>query len=404
MRNRLLVILVALVIGVIDALVFKSFEYVVNHGTNFIWNDVFKTDIHRWIVIPLAIVLSCCLSILFKLVREKRVVEPETDSLKQIGKGNVTLRSIGLIALIGICSLLAGASLGPEASLVGICAGIGTWLAIKSNLDPAAELLTLSSVGALLVAFFGSILPISLPLLLLNKKKRLSIQNSIPVLIAGFSTYGTLWLINHNVVGYGNITIVPSYRPVDLLLGLALGMSATALGKLLKFAITEFSKIAMRIDASGFWMLAAGCFGFVIGVLYLIGGESVQFSGSEGSKLLAYHTPQYGAAALIIIIVAKLAVTSWSLAAGYRGGLVFPSIFTGLAIGLLVEQLFSGAGPGVVIGSIAGILGSMTNPAAALIFIASILPIHLIGVAVAGIIGSVLGNKILSKMRWQTAG
>ena len=46
MRSRAVIslCLVALAVGVVDGLVFLGFEWVVNHGTDWLWNDVADSD------------------------------------------------------------------------------------------------------------------------------------------------------------------------------------------------------------------------------------------------------------------------------------------------------------------------------------------------------------------------
>src|SRR4051794_18147419 len=54
----------AVLIGALVSVVFVGFEWVVNHGTDFVWNDVFGTDDERWRVVPLAIGASILFSLL----------------------------------------------------------------------------------------------------------------------------------------------------------------------------------------------------------------------------------------------------------------------------------------------------------------------------------------------------
>jgi H+/Cl- antiporter ClcA len=97
--------------------------------------------------------------------------------------------------------------------------------------------------------------------------------------------------------------------------------------------------------------------GAVLGLLYLVGGQSVQFSGSEGSVLLVREHADDGALTLAGIAAVKLLATGWSVTSGYRGGLVFPSVFMGVAMSVVLGEVASGlAGPGAMIGCIGGIL------------------------------------------------
>ena len=69
MRPVLVLALLALVVGVVDALVFVGFEWVVNHGTDWLWNDLAGSDDVRWRVVPLALGLSIAFSAVAAVAR-----------------------------------------------------------------------------------------------------------------------------------------------------------------------------------------------------------------------------------------------------------------------------------------------------------------------------------------------
>ena len=166
-------------VGVADALVFLGFEWLVKHGTDWLWNDLAGSDDERWRVIPLAIVLSLAFSALLRALKQPRWTPPHLDPLHSAdGEEHPpapTLIAVALILVIGAASLLAGASLGPEAALVATSIGLGTWAAARAGLGERGRLLALASAGALLVAFLGSLIALAIPLLLLYQRtKRLA--------------------------------------------------------------------------------------------------------------------------------------------------------------------------------------------------------------------------------------
>jgi hypothetical protein len=56
----------------------------------------------------------------------------------------------------------------------------------------------LAGVGALLVAFFGSLLPIAIPLLLIHRpERRLTLGGALPPVLAGVVAYATLHLASN---------------------------------------------------------------------------------------------------------------------------------------------------------------------------------------------------------------
>jgi len=398
-RQRLGLIAAAVVIGAANTVVLKLFIGAVDAGTTDLWDDVFHTDDHRWLVVPLALVLGIVLAGVLLAVRQPRLPPPHTNSLAFADDDEpATLTGIGMILFVGLCCLLAGASLGPEAALVGFAAGFGLWCGQRTGDGPTARLLQLASVGALLVAFVGSFLLVLLPLLMLAQKKQLKVGSAVPVVVASASAFGTLWLIDHGTTGYGSIPASTHFSIGDVLVAALAGLVAAIFGWALHQLIAWLHTVAVGLDARVVWPVAAAVFGAVIGVAYLAGGESVEFSGQKGTVMLLQHQPAYALGALLVILFAKMLATSWSLGAGYRGGLVFPSVFIGATIALIADNLFGTSGPGVLIGAIAGVFSAMAGPIVALIFIGSLIPIKLLGIAVVGIAGATVGNRLCTKL------
>lgn len=397
--------LVSLVVGAFDGLVFLGFEWVVNHGSNWIWNDLVDSDDVRWRVVPLAIVLSVAFSVLLRLVREPRWHPPHLDPLgaAQGAGGDAApppaLSALGVVLLVGAGSLLAGASLGPEAPLVAFSAGLGTWVAARATTGPAGRVLVLASVGALLVAFFGSLVAMAIPLLILYQRtRRLPVAAIVAVGAAGGAAWGILWAVQGDDHGFGRIPEA-TVNLRDYVAAFVLGIVAVGIGLLLRRFVVELSGVTEWLHRRLAWWLAAGAFGAVLGVLYLIGGESVQFSGSEGTGILIGRADEYSAWALAGIALVKLLATSWSLSSGYRGGLVFPSVFTAVAVSLCVAAAAPDvAGPGIMLGAVVGLLVEMTAPALGIVVLFALLPLELVPLGLVAALGAIAGRALAGRV------
>jgi len=398
MIKRLKLILASVVCGALVSIIFTVFEFLVKDGTEYIWNDVFNTDVVRWGVLPLAIAFSVAFSAVVKILGQKRLVKPKLDPLEEEKHDQpATIRSMSVIFVVGALSLIAGASLGPEASLVALSTAIGLWLASKTREDKSAKLLALSSVGALLVAFFGSLIPILIPLLILyrQEKKLVLAHASIPIL-SGLAGYLTLLIIADGH-GFGTIPVSGRLELVDYATAFALGALCVLVARALHGSIKRFYSSAKMIYAKLPWYVSGSIFGAILGLLYFIGGETVQFNGSDGSVELLHSQAEYGALAFLGLALVKLLVTGWSLAVGYRGGLIFPSVYTGVALSLFAHSVFGGLSEnGLMIGSIAGIFSALTgSPVMSLIMISSLISFNLVGLAIVGIAGTVLAQNTL---------
>jgi H+/Cl- antiporter ClcA len=411
-RRGLLILAAAIVIGFVDGLLFMGFEWVVNHGLDWVWNDVFDTDDERWRVVPLALVLGLLFGVALRLLGQERLVEPHTDPMAANEDADPdaplpheTLWMIGVIILVGLASLLAGASLGPEAPLVGATSAIGAYVAGRIAPGPQGRLLVLCSVGALLVAFFGSLVAVALPILVLYQRTRtLPIPALVAIVLSGGAAYGALYAVQGGAPGFGTIPFETGAKAHDYGTALLLGIVCVPVGLLLRRLVEVVWAAAKRIDAHVPWWIAAAGFGALLGVWYLVGGETIQFSGSEGSGELLHRADDYGWAALAGIVLMKIVATAWSLGSGYRGGLVFPSVFCGVALGLTVGAIFGDqAGPGLLIGAVGGILAEMTAPVVAVIMLLALLPAKYAGLAVMAAIGVFIGRWIAERVGPRTA-
>lgn len=427
-NTRWLTLLAAFIIGVLNPPVLKGFEFIVTEGTEWLWDDLLHADQYPWVAILLPVAGSILLGLAFRLLGQARIVQ-QTSDVGEYGSEKTkppTLRDIGAVLLIGAGSLLFGASLGPEASLMAFAASLGLLVAARFKLTTGG-LLKAISIGALLIAFTGSILPVLFPFILLLQQARPALKKLplkdpkalvtlarknhavianglvdivLPILLASASAFFVLWLIDPSVAGYGSVPVSQPIQLIDFGLAVVAGVLALFVGTLLKKAISYFGSLARWMDKKWPWPVSASAFGAGIGLLYVIGGQTVQFSGNIGSRLLLEQGPKLGLLALLGLLVVKLLVTAWSLATGYRGGLVFPTIYMGIAIAFILFRLTGATDPGVLIGAIAGVFGALTGPVVAFIFIASILPpqggVWL--VAICGIVGAWLGQRMLQRL------
>jgi H+/Cl- antiporter ClcA len=394
----------ALAVGVVDGLLFLVFEWVVKHGTDWLWNDVVDSDDVRWRVVPLALVLSVALSALLRWLNQPRWTPPHVDPLGAAEEPDApppSVGAVGTILAIGAAGLLAGAALGPEAPLLGATVALGAWAAARADGDAARTVLVLASAGALLVAFFGSLIALAIPLLILRQqteRERAGPHHPVvAITAAGLAAWLTVWLLQGNHHGYGP---VPSAGVAahDYLMAVVLGVAAVGIGALLHWFVTQLNVITEQIRNHTPWWLAATIFGAVLGALYLVGGQTVQFSGSEGSAMLLSGEVHYGTWALAGVALVKLAATSWSVASGYRGGLVFPAVFAGVAVSLLTADVLPDlAGPGVLLGCIAGLLVEMTAPVLGVVMLLALVPAALLPLALAGAAGAIAARTLLAR-------
>ncbi len=424
---------VAAILGVVVAIWFELIELAVKEGTEELWDGLLGTDEHRWLVVPTATVLGVAYAALLRAQGEPRLVDEEpgimppdpdapVDAGADVADGaadtadadapGAAREDVGRIAVTGLGSLLAGASLGPEQMLVQSSGAMGTWTVRRLSLTAiAARALTLAAVGALMVAFLGSMVMVALPLLIaFQRLKRLPLEVVVPIVVAGLTAWSTLWLLDRQSMGFGSIPTPSDVAAVDYLAaaatGLAVGLLALLLGRLLRL----MRRGAALVDRTWPWWLAGAGFGLGIGLLYLLGGPSVEFTGSTGTATLVSDHSGDGAWVLLGLALVKVTVTAWSQATGYRGGLYFPSIYAGVATGLAIGSAApSLAGPGPMVGAVAGIfvgLGLPNDPdgdrqryvaavVSTLLFLIALLPLAVMPLALVAMVTAVGANLLV---------
>jgi H+/Cl- antiporter ClcA len=73
-----------------------------------------------------------------------------------IGETGIPMRTVPGLVLAALLSLAVGASLGPEAPLLGIAAAIGPWVATRIGRETLGKLFTMAGVGSIFSLLFGS--------------------------------------------------------------------------------------------------------------------------------------------------------------------------------------------------------------------------------------------------------
>jgi chloride channel protein, CIC family len=96
----------------------------------------------------------------------------------------------------------------------------------------------------------------------------------------------------------------------------------------------------------------------------------VLFSGEDQTAELIHNAAQIGAVMLIVLAVFKLLVTCLILAAGWKGGYLFPILFVGVALGLAANQLFPSIPVAVAVAATLGgaVVATLRSPLFAILF------------------------------------
>jgi len=340
--------LMALVVllGIISALVTFAFMALVHQGTSLVWTETAQAlgiD-QRLFTILVCTIGGVFVGLLVKVFGDHNAIFAEL--MQEFGKtGRFNYRHAPGIVITAFVSLIAGASLGPEAPLADACGGIGTWISDRLKLDDKeTRTMGYSGVSGMLAAFITQ--PLGGAVLGLESARGGSGDNRkeyfwvlFPSLLA--SAVATVVFVFLSGTFFETLYQFPKYTPLlaDLLYAAPLGMLGGIAGLLFMFSLRRlqglFQAVKERMVLRG---LIGGLGMGIIGALL----PMTLFSGESETVDLITHAAEIGVAMLIVLGLAKLLATALVLATGWKGGYIFPIMFASVALGMAVDLLFAG--------------------------------------------------------------
>lgn len=337
--------LLALVIllGLISAVVTFAFMALVQQGTALVWETAaLKLGLDPRLFTFLVCTLGGLLvGLLVKFFGDHSGIFAEV--MQEFGKtGRFDYRNAPGIVVTAFVSMLAGASLGPEAPLADACGGMGTLVSDRLKLnEEETRTMGFSGVSAMLAAFITS--PFSGALLGLESAqggpggRKTYFWVLFPSLLASaVATVVFVWLSG---TFFESLYVFPDYSPliVDLFYAVPLGLIGGAVGLLFMVSLKILQKVFQPMKAHVILRGLLGGVGMgIIGALLPL----TLFSGEAGTSDLIAHAAEIGVVMLIVLSVAKLFATTLVLATGWKGGYVFPVMFASVALGLAANLLF----------------------------------------------------------------
>jgi H+/Cl- antiporter ClcA len=335
--KKVQLLLAIIIVGIGCALTYHVLENAVQSGIDLIWYDWFNTDNHRLLVIPLTTILTI---LYFGL---QHVLDKKSEDIQEYGLGKMPVPTIGnylKILLLGFFSLIAGASLGPEAILIPACMVLGAYVGVKIKGDKATtKLLIAAAMTALFTAFFHSLFVgvLSVVLVVKQAKTKLSPLLISVALVASAASYQTLLLVDGK-----SYVALPEYswsiNVVTVLVSLCLILA----GYLSIYFLHYMNILTLRIHASVSkkgWIANAIIGSLILSILYLLGGPLIEFTGNHSIIPLFDKAGALGLFGLLGILVTKIVAMAWSKGIGYRGGMIFPTIFLA-AVMVAIAQLY----------------------------------------------------------------
>jgi H+/Cl- antiporter ClcA len=263
--------------------------------------------------------------------------------------GRMNPRYLPGIMLQAFTTLWSGAAVGPEGPLVFLTGGIGTFVSERLKLQKDdVQVLVYSSIAGAFGGFLGSPVVGAVGALEYMYIKELNFyRHLIPGLTAAAVGYAVYFaLLQETYLGIYSFPAYASPRVVDLWWALLVGVIAGFGGIMFKVVIGVMHKIFTPLNKRPIIRAVIG--GVVIGAVGLFLPLTL-YSGQDQLLQIIHNPASFGIGLLLLMVFAKVLLTSTSFATGFEGGPIFPVLFVGGTLGLAISKILTFIPDGVAV-------------------------------------------------------
>ncbi|MGO3911446.1 ion channel protein [Huaxiibacter chinensis] len=335
-RTMLLLALPALIIGIASSLILIVVMKVASTLQTLLWTSLplqlgVRFDSPAWIILMLTLT-GVVVGLVIRFSPGHAGPDPALEPL--IGAPVAPSALPGLIIAL-IVGLAGGVSLGPEHPIMAVNIALAVY--IGSRLLPRVDMLdwtVLASAGTI-GALFGT--PVAAALIF---SQTLSGNQDVPLwdrlfapLMAAAAGALTTSLFFHPhfslpIPHYGQMQIA------DIFSGAIVVAIAIALGMVAVWCLPRLHRLVHKLKHP---VLILGVGGFLLGILGAIGGPITLFKGLDEMQQMAF-SQIFSVSDYLLFAIVKLAAVVVAAACGFRGGRIFPAVFIGVALGLMLHE------------------------------------------------------------------
>ncbi|ELB8900066.1 ion channel protein [Escherichia coli] len=335
-RTMLLLSLPAVAIGIASSLILIVVMKIASVLQNLLWLRLPGTlgiaqDSPFWIIAILTLT-GIAVGLVIRFSQGHAGPDPACEPL--IGAPVPPSALPGLIVAL-ILGLAGGVSLGPEHPImtvnIALAVAIGARLLPRVNRMEWTILVSAGTIGAL----FGT--PVAAALIFsqtLNGSSEVPLWDRLfaPLMAAaaGALTTGLFFHPHFSlpIAHYGQMQMT------DILSGAIVAAIAIAAGMVAVWCLPRLHAMMHQMKNP---VLVLGIGGFILGILGVMGGPVSLFKGLDEMQQMvanqAFSTSDY-----FLLAVIKLAALVVAAASGFRGGRIFPAVFVGVALGLMLHE------------------------------------------------------------------
>ena len=334
-RTMLLLSTPALIIGIASSLVLIVVMKVASVLQQFLWERLpvsigIAQDSALWIIGMLTLT-GIMVGLVIRYSQGHAGPDPACEPL--IGMPVPTSAIPGLLAAL-ILGLAGGVSLGPEHPIMTV--NIALAVALGSRMFPRIAKLdwTILASAGTIGALFGT--PVAAALVFsqtLNSSNEVPLWDRLfaPLMAAAAGSLTTsLFFHPHFSLPIAHYT---QMHLIDILSGAVVAAIAIAAGMVAVWCLPRLHRLMHRLKHP---VLILGVGGFILGILGVIGGPLTLFKGLDEMQQMAF-SQTLGTSDYFMLAVIKLAALVVAAASGFRGGRIFPAVFVGVALGLMLH-------------------------------------------------------------------
>lgn len=247
------------------------------------------------------------------------------------------------ILLAAFGSLIAGASLGPEAPLIVVGSVLGAVFGIRNGGQTQQAFAFIGGMAAV-GAVFGSPMVTAFMMLEFMALGAAPVVLLIPALVGLAASYLVqigAWVLPG--VGAHSLSVpnVPSYAHIELgdfSVAALVAIVATVLAVLVRVAAERFDSFSASRRTTSIVLASLGVLALAaIGMGgFGLAPELVLFSGNAGMGTILAET---SVVAVLVALLVKSGMMLFSLGGQFRGGAIFPATFLGVGVGVLMHLL-----------------------------------------------------------------
>ncbi|OPZ43664.1 MAG: chloride channel protein [Euryarchaeota archaeon ADurb.BinA087] len=307
---------------------------------------------NRWTIPAGVLIFSFLVGLCQKYLHAPNVIHGSVMESMRKGQAGSDYRTFPGAFLSSICSLLSGASIGPEGTIATMVSQIAIWIRTKAKIVRDSHDAPLGFDMAALASAFNGIIGSPAFTGVLATEFQMGEKNVFKFLIWNLVA-GLVGYFFYLSLGFTSFAALLPFPPLENLSAMMV-VSAIVLGIIGSF-LAIFTGLCLK--GAGELMekrfgkrivLRTVAAGIVIAVVCYFLPELL-FSGEAQIHAIVQNPAAFGIGMLLMLAILKLVLFSLSFKGGFLGGPVFPILFASTLIGLALSLAFPGIPVGIFV-------------------------------------------------------